>query len=547
MITNELTIFCLTTGKNPNLNACLESLKNQTLIVPVEMIRNIYPISKAFQTMFDQCKTKYLIQVDEDFILYPHAIETLYNSIKNAPLDVFMSCYEVHDTHLDFDMYGIKIFNNDICKNYRLPHGTYSGSLVQIAKIEQAGYKYISKNQVLGLHSPKWTNELIFRRYFDLMDKYKTRGYTWMGELPQKLYQIFLNNPTDLNLYALMGSWLNMLLNNKSPIEKDDLYINPYYVQFNELLKSSNPQILTQTTTPPISATLSMTTKCQAKCPFCLRQSKTIEQAQDMTVDKVKELLSKFRSITSLCICGFGNPTDCDNFDEIVQYLYNNKIGMGLIVNGIGLKRKIDLLSQYKPNYISISLNAPTQELHEKITNTKNQFDDILESIQLCIKNKITAYLTYVCDTNNLQYIPDFLKLAIKLKVNGVHLFNLLPHHLTTNQTQEEFLKLVLTDKNQKDIDKLKKLPESDIVKSWPVLINLNEPKRYCKFAWQKLTMNGFGSISICNSVFPPEAKNGNIKDNDVWNNKYCQTFRNNFLKELPLACKMCWRNWERD
>jgi MoaA/NifB/PqqE/SkfB family radical SAM enzyme len=542
---NDLTIFVLTTSKNPNLEDCLQALKRQTLQAPIEIIRNVYPISKAFQMMFDTCKTKYLIQCDEDMILYPHAVELMYNKIKISDNQTFMICYNLHDVHLNFDLYGIKIYNNNICNQYRLPEGTYSGSLVQIAKIEHAGYKYITFKDVIGLHSPKWTNELIFSRYFDLMDKYKTRGYQWMGELPKKLYTIFLKEPNELNLYATMGAWLNMLLNNEQPIEKNDAIQNQYYKRFDDLFQSTLPKI--SNIELPISATLSMTTKCSAKCSFCLRQSKTIEQAPDMTIEKIKDLLNIFPSIKSLCLCGFGNPTDCENFDEIIQYLFKNKIGMGLICNGIGLKRKIDLLKIYKPNYISISLNASNKKDHEEITNTINQFNDICESIQLCVKNKLVTYLTYVCNTSNIQDIPEFLKLAIKLKVNGVHLFNLLPHHLITNQTEEEFLSIVLTDKNQKDINQLKKLPEAYIVKEWPILITPNEPKRYCKFAWKKLTMNGFGNISICNSIFPPEAMNGNIQDNNIWTNKYCQTFRTNFLKELPLACKLCFRNFKEE
>ena len=156
--------------------------------------------------------------------------------------------------------------------------------------------------------------------------------------------------------------------------------------------------------------------------------------------------------------------------------------------------------------------------------------------------------LTYVCNKETIGDVPNFLKLAKSLRVNGVHLFNILPHHLLSNQTQDEFLNLVLTDKDRDIIEGWKDLPESDIVLSYPVLITPKYPQRKCRFAWKKLTMNGNGSISICNSIFPPERKNGNINSKNVWENEYCQDFRNNLYKGIvPLACKLCFRNYENN
>ena len=36
-------------------------------------------MSKALQEMINRCKTKYYVEVDEDMILQPNAIELLYN------------------------------------------------------------------------------------------------------------------------------------------------------------------------------------------------------------------------------------------------------------------------------------------------------------------------------------------------------------------------------------------------------------------------------------------------------------------------------------
>lgn len=532
MFNEEITIAVLTSSNNPNYEDCLKALKNQTMTGKLEIIKNAYPISKAFQEMFDHCSTKYVIQIDEDFVLYPNAIQSLYNTIKNAPNNIAMVCYELHDVHLGFDMYGIKIFDCDIYKKFPLPQGTYSGSLNQIDQIKQAGWTYIAKKIILGLHSPKWTNELIYARYYDLMDKYRARKYQWMGELPLKIYSMFQKDPSDLNFYALMGCLNNLMYNNKNPKEKDFSTKNKEYMKLTNLLSQ------------PTSATLSMSSNCNFKCKFCYRQSNTVEQSVDMSVNKIKELLTVFPAISGLCLCGMGEPLLNKNLEEILCYLKEINMNTGLITNGSLLKEKFNIIQSCSPGYISISLNAPNQELHKKISGKEGLFPIILEGIQLCANAKIRTYLTYVCDRNNLEYIPDFLKLAKELKVSGVHLFNTLPHHLINNTNKDVFLKLVLTEEDKFLIDTLRSLPDSDIVLSYPALINLKEPLRNCKFAWQKLTMNGAGAISICNSIFPPHSSHGNIRDSLVWTNSYCTNFRNNFAEELPLACSLCFRNY---
>ena len=62
MENKNLTIFVLTCSNNPNYEACLEALSNQTMTAKIEIIKNVYPISNAFQEMFDRCKTRYAVQ-----------------------------------------------------------------------------------------------------------------------------------------------------------------------------------------------------------------------------------------------------------------------------------------------------------------------------------------------------------------------------------------------------------------------------------------------------------------------------------------------------
>ena len=67
------------------------------------------------------------------------------------------------------------------------------------------GYIHAIKETVVGEHSPHWTNESIFERYYNLMEKFKIYRYIWMERLPKILWNKVKEDPTDLNLNALAG------------------------------------------------------------------------------------------------------------------------------------------------------------------------------------------------------------------------------------------------------------------------------------------------------------------------------------------------------
>jgi hypothetical protein len=157
--------------------------------------------------MMDRCDTPYYIQVDEDMILGPDTIKIMYNEIikeKVAQFKIAMHCYLLHDVHLNKDIEGIKIYRTDIFKQYPYKNGP-SCEVEQLERMAKDGYNIIRKQEVVGFHAPKWTNEGIFERYYNLSMKYRLFSYHWMGQLQEKLQQMYKDNPSDLNFYALAG------------------------------------------------------------------------------------------------------------------------------------------------------------------------------------------------------------------------------------------------------------------------------------------------------------------------------------------------------
>lgn len=247
-LSNQLTVFLISSGQNPNLNDCISALKNQTVDFTLKKIINIAPMSKAFQEMLNQCETDYFIEVDGDMVLFSDAIERLYNAIITTDERHPMVCYQLLDVHLDFAIYGVKIYKHNVFKNYPYNHKHPSCEVEQLDKMKEDGYVFDEKNagaentgrglviEIIGTHSPYWTNQGIFERYFNLMRKYRQFGYWWMKRLPKKLMRKVLKTPTEQNIYAFMGCIVG-LFNKGSKGEKDFRKVNRYFAEIQEFMK----------------------------------------------------------------------------------------------------------------------------------------------------------------------------------------------------------------------------------------------------------------------------------------------------------------------
>jgi GR25 family glycosyltransferase involved in LPS biosynthesis len=211
-----LTVFVIRAGENPNYEDCFNSLLNQTVKFNLIEIKDVAPMSAAFQRMIDECKTEYYIQVDEDMILFEDTIEKIYNRLLKSENKINMVAHMLNDEHLDFNIYGIKGYKHSIMKNYSYNLEIISCEVEQMTRLQNDGFETLMYPDVVGYHSPKWTEQLIYERYFDLMEKWKIFKYDWLDELPAKLLQIFKSKPNNINLFALMGAITS--ISNESPM-----------------------------------------------------------------------------------------------------------------------------------------------------------------------------------------------------------------------------------------------------------------------------------------------------------------------------------------
>ena len=173
-----ITIFLITIQGEQlkyTLNAINELPTNISFIVNV--IMNVSPTSRAYNQMRVRCKTDFFVQLDEDMVLFPNAVQMMNSVIVNISKkskNIYCFSYHLIDEYLGIGpnklLEGMKLYNFDIMKEYPTTND-FSTSNSSVDRnwhklIEADGF--IHKNiydSPIGYHAK-------YRKPFDLMVRY---------------------------------------------------------------------------------------------------------------------------------------------------------------------------------------------------------------------------------------------------------------------------------------------------------------------------------------------------------------------------------------
>src|SRR5262249_19569191 len=148
---------------------------------------NIAPMSAALQKILDDCETEFFVQVDEDMLLYPHAVRTLFERMNDHASNIALHVEYLYDTHLRRCIQGVKIFRTKIVKQYpiRDVQGCESD---QISRFRKDGFDYFVAAtpdpgdpyaNTLGLHGTNFSREAAYLRYFVLQQRHRRKPWDW--------------------------------------------------------------------------------------------------------------------------------------------------------------------------------------------------------------------------------------------------------------------------------------------------------------------------------------------------------------------------------
>lgn len=185
----------------------------------------------------------------------------------------------------------------------------------------------------------------------------------------------------------------------------------------------------------PIVLHIMPTEVCNLRCIFCsvAQRGEDGRLCSNLTMDQIRNVVEEFkkRGLKAIIISGGGEPLMYPQINELIEYLYNEGLQIGLITNGILLSTHLKSEILDKLTWVRISINSM----------------DYVERITIPKLNGETTTLGFSYIWNNLtndkvlERIRNFIDEVDK--VNKVEYVRLLPDcNLETSMLEAEHIKL---------------------------------------------------------------------------------------------------------
>jgi len=196
----------------------------------------------------------------------------------------------------------------------------------------------------------------------------------------------------------------------------------------------------------PFEIVWNFTYTCNLRCKHCYEDAgaNRPELSTEQACEAI-DMLSKIAKtgLPTLSFSG-GEPLMRKDFFEIVAYAKKKIPFISIATNGTLLtKDNVKRLKEIGVDYVEISLDGATKEVHENFRMVPGCFEKTMKGIRNCTDENLEACIATTAHKENWDEIPKIMDLAEQMGVRFMH-FNYVP----TGRAREH-LKLDLTPKER--------------------------------------------------------------------------------------------------
>lgn len=168
----------------------------------------------------------------------------------------------------------------------------------------------------------------------------------------------------------------------------------------------------------PYSAQIEVTLRCNCKCPFCSIFSLPKSYTQnEMSTEQIKYLIDQIAElgVNALSLTG-GEPTLRHDLHELIFHMgVEHDFLNGIATNGYLMPKLFKENNIRGLDYILLSLDYPTAEMHDRMRGIKGIFNSVIKTIKLSNTYNIKPIISTVVMKNNLHLLRDMCELAENL------------------------------------------------------------------------------------------------------------------------------------
>lgn len=290
----------------------------------------------------------------------------------------------------------------------------------------------------------------------------------------------------------------------------------------------------------PTACSLFMSSSCNFRCPHCSRSIIGSSAAKDMTVKVVRRALDVYPELSSFTLAGFGEPTLCQEFVEIVRFLTENRNPPHVITNA---SNPAPLLACHNVDMsITISLYGYDPSSYQINTGT-NSFVDVIENYKKLSSVFARVGFSLVLGRNNWRDLGRYVELFDRINPAFVVLVN----HLAYDLNDDESISNILNEDDKFTMnDTMREFINRPYFITQPVFINSRQPALKCRSYNYIINIDGDGAIGGCQRQIGPGKRFGDLmSSNDPFNSIEMIRLRKRCGRELIHdECRYCFGNW---
>jgi len=300
----------------------------------------------------------------------------------------------------------------------------------------------------------------------------------------------------------------------------------------------------------PESVFIQMDAPCNHDCVFCSRpENYPFFDIDSFRRDFGETLEPVFENVSRINLTGSGELLFLPEARRSLEYFNGfSHAGKMFATNGSSLTPKMaDFLLESGSRYvIHISLHAPSDELHRKMTGAKT-FQVILENLKHLKKARsgsgnLTLNFIFVATALNISALPDFVSFSSGMGADGVMVYY---NYIYRNDQLECscFHKQELANRMLEEAETRAASCGIDI--SLPPFFGRKYPRdpNPCREPWSQIMINSAGDVISCDVAGDSRE---NLKSGksfmDIWNGKYYTRLRKNLAVGSFDCAQRCWR-----
>lgn len=172
-----------------------------------------------------------------------------------------------------------------------------------------------------------------------------------------------------------------------------------------------------------------LTRSCNLSCAHCRAASEFGHYPGELSTQEIKAVIDNITSITNpILILTGGEPLLRPDIWDIIDYAQAKGASPVVSTNGTLLTKEVaaKLAAHHIPR-ISISIDFPTEDLHDKFRGQKGAFKASLEGIRHAKAAGVGVQINTTVTKMNNKLLEEMHDLALSLDIDAFHIFLLVP------------------------------------------------------------------------------------------------------------------------